>query len=392
MSQQPAPLEAARTCLSTVCLYSCSVNPSGMGVHMLALARHLAEAGLRVVLAYWPADAAEPLLSQAEEYGARIARTPHPRDPAYSRELVALLRDAAPDVFHVHVGTGREDFGGARAARVAGVPATVETLHLPWMRARGKCGSMLHSLEEVDQLIVVSEAQRATYERIGIAADRMITVPNGVVPRGDGPGRAAARRALGLEADRPVLVTVGRLVAQKGHRHLIDAVPRLLPSWPDLTVLIVGDGSLRADLERRARDLGVHHAVRLLGHRPDARDLLDAADVFVLPSRQEAMPMAALEAMEAGLPVVATRVTGTTEVVQDGVTGRLVRPDDPAALAQALAEVLADDDLRRRLGARGREVFARRFTAARMTAETLAVYRRTLERRARAWSAAEVAQ
>lgn len=365
---------------SSVCLYTCSVNPSGMGVHMLALARHLVEAGVRVLVAYWSAEAAEALMSQAGSLGATTVRTPHPRDPAYARELTALLAEHAPDICHVHVGTGREDFGGARAAKAAGVPVVVETLHLPWLlHARWKRDAFFASLDAVDQLVVVSAAQRATYERIGVAPHRLVTVPNGVVPRGPGPGRVAARHRLGLGPAVPVVITVGRLVAQKGHRDLIDAVPVIRRDHPDVTVVIVGDGRLRGPLEDRARRRGVSEAVRLVGHRDDARALLDAGDVFALPSLEEAMPMAALEAMDAALPVVATRVIGTTEVVQDGVTGRLVPPHDPEALAAALSELLDDAGLRRRLGRGGRQAFEARFTARRMATDTLAVYRQALE-------------
>ena len=110
------------------------------------------------------------------------------------------------------------------------------------------------------------------------------------------------------------------------------------------------------------------------GHRPDARRLLAAADVFVLSSRHEGMPLAALEAMEARLPVVATRVIGTEEVVGDGVTGSLVRPGDATALGAAVSRLLADPALRRRQGAAGRRRFEARFTRARMALRTAEVY------------------
>lgn len=368
--------------VSSVCLYTCSANPSGMGIHMLALAEELTTAGVDVTIAYWPAPATEAMMSRARRLGVRVARTPHPRDPSYSAELTSLVHGLAPDVFHVHVGTGRENFGGARAARAAGVPAVVETLHMPWMmRSPRKREAFFASLDAVDRLIVVSEAQRATYERIGVPTTRMRTVPNGVVPREVGYGRDSARRQLGVNRRQPVVMTVGRLAVQKGHRHLVDALPQLLTRWPDLVAVIVGNGHLREVLEGQAARLGVGHALRLVGHRTDARGLLDAADVFVLPSRQEGMPMAALEAMDAGLPVVATRVTGTSEVVADGVTGRLVRPGDSRAIANAIATLLADETLRRRFGDAGRKLYRERFTAERMTDETLAVYAETLGRK-----------
>ncbi len=120
--------------------------------------------------------------------------------------------------------------------------------------------------------------------------------------------------------------------------------------------------------------------VHLLGHRTDARMLLDAADVFVLPSRHEAMPLSAIEAMDAGLPVVATRVLGTAEVVVDDQTGTLVPAADSAALARAIAELLDDPERAQRYAVAGRGRFLQCFTSARMAADTLAVYEHVLRR------------
>ena len=368
------PSRARREHRPSVCLYTPSYDPSGMGVHMLALAEEYVGAGVDVTVMYWPAPRAEALLGRARELGATPVRTPHPRDPSYGDEVTAALRDLAPDVFHVHVGTGREDFGGARAARAAGVPVVVETLHLPWaMRNRRKRASFFRSIEAVDALITVSEAQRTTYERIGVPPELITTVANGVVLRGAVPSRAEARRRLGLDPQARVVMTVGRLVTMKGQLHLVDAVPALRRRVPDVQVVVVGDGHLRPALERRVGDLGVEEAVHLVGHRDDARELLQAADVFVLPSLREGMPLGLLEAMEAGLPAVATRVVGTTEVVEDGVTGLLVPPADPVALGAALAALLEDDVGRARMAAAARRRFHHRYTAAHMAADTMAV-------------------
>ncbi len=259
------------------------------------------------------------------------------------------------------------------------MPAVVQTLHLPWQMGSHKHRVPFFSaLLPLDRLLTVSGGQRATYERIGVPPELLRTVPNGIRPRGPGPGRAAARRALGLRDDQPVVLNVGRLLAQKGQRTLVAAVPALVERFPDLAVVLVGTGGLHEPLVRQAAELGVSQHVHLPGFRADARMLLDAADVFALPSRQEAMPLAALEAMDAGLPVVATRVPGSAEVVLDGTTGLLVRRDDPAALAVALDELLRDPDLRERYGAAGRERFGEHYTSARMAEQTLGVYRELL--------------
>ncbi|MDP9435052.1 MAG: glycosyltransferase family 4 protein [Actinomycetota bacterium] len=363
-----------------VCLYTPSADPSGMGGHMIDLAAEYVRQ-LDVTMMAWPTPAGVRLLELAAAVGARPVALPHPRDPGFGNAVAHDLRMHPVDVFHVHVGTGRENFDGARAAGCAGVPAVLQTLHLPWqMGSRKHRVPFFAAIEPVDRLVAVSELQRRSYERIGVPAERFVTVPNGIRTRAGGPGRAAARAALGLHPAARVVLTVGRLLHYKGQRHLIDAVPDLAARFPDLAVVVLGDGPLHRALTEQAAALGVADRVHLPGFRPDARLLLDAADVFVLPSRQEAMPLAALEAMDAGLPVVASRVFGSAEVVVDGTTGLLVRPGDPRALGCAVAELLDDPERARRCGAAGRQRYLEHYSSARMAAQTLAVYRAVLAR------------
>jgi glycosyltransferase involved in cell wall biosynthesis len=345
-----------------------------MGAHMVDLVAEFA-ADSDVSLMVRPTEGGSRMLARAAELGARTLPLPGPRDPAFAAAVTGFLAAHPADVFHCHVGTGSENWDGVRLARTAGCPAVVQTQHLPYLVSHPqKRRALHHAIEPVDRLIAVSEGQRRTYERIGVPRERFTVVPNGVAPRSAPPGRAAARAALGLDPDQPVVLTVGRLTHMKGQWHLIDAVPRLLACIPTLAVVLIGTGPLRPELERRAVERGVARHVCFAGPRPDARQLLDAADVFVLPSRHEGMPLAAIEAMEAGLPVVATRVVGTEEVVVDGVTGALVRRDDPAALAAAIGALLADPERRRAQGAAGRRRYRSCFTRERMAADTAAVY------------------
>jgi glycosyltransferase involved in cell wall biosynthesis len=349
-----------------------------MGVHMLDLVAEFAGTA-EVSLMARATPRADWLLERAAALGARILPLPSPRDPRVAELITGFLRAYPADVFHCHVGTGCEDWDGVRLARAAGCPAVVQTQHLPFLVSHPrKRRAYHHAIEEVDRLIAVSEGLRRTYEAIGVPPELFVTVPNGVAPHESRTSRAEARQVLGLEADRPVVLTVGRLAHMKGQRHLIDAVPGLAARFPGLAVVLLGDGSLRNALQERAAALGVAGNVVFCGHRPDARRLLAAADVFVLPSRHEGMPLAALEAMEAGLPVVATRVIGSAEVVDDGVTGALVRPGDPTALGAAVARLLADPALRRRQGAAGRCRYEARFTRERMAVETAGVYESVL--------------
>jgi glycosyltransferase involved in cell wall biosynthesis len=358
----------------SLCLYTPSADPSGMGAHMLDLVAEFVGT-TEVSLMARDTPSSNWLLDGAAALGARTLPLPSPRDPRF-RELIDGFLSAWPaDVFHCHVGTGCEDWDGVRLARAAGCPAVVQTQHLPFLVTHPrKRRAFHHAIEEVDRLIAVSEGLRRTYERIGVPPESFVTVPNGVAPRADRLGRAEAREILGLEPDRPVVMTIGRLTHMKGQWTLIDAVPGLSARFPGLAVVLLGDGPLRGSLQEQAASLGVSGHVLFAGHRPDARRLLAAADVFVLSSRHEGMPLAALEAMEARLPVVATRVIGTEEVVDDGVTGALVRPGDATALGAAVSRLLADPALRTRQGAAGRRRFEASFTRERMALETAEVY------------------
>ena len=362
----------------SICFYTPSTDPSGMGAHMVDLVAEYADTA-DVALMMRPTVGGRRLLERAAGLGARTVELPSPRDARFAHVVSGFLAAHPADVFHCHVGTGSEDWDGVRLARRAGCRAVVQTQHLPYLVSHPrKRRAYHHAIEEVDRLVAVSDGVRRTYSRIGVPPERITTVANGVAPLRARIGRDAARAALGLTPRQPVVLTVGRLTHMKGQWHLVDAVPGMLARFPDLAVVLLGDGPLREALEKRAAGLGVGGAVRFPGHRTDARQLLAAADVFVLPSRHEGMPLVAIEAMEAGLAVVATRVIGSEEVVEDGVTGALVRPADPAALAAALGLLLADAGRRRRQGAAGRRRYLACFTRERMARDTAAVYEAAL--------------
>jgi len=182
--------------------------------------------------------------------------------------------------------------------------------------------------------------------------------------------RAGAGRVVG---------TVGRLAAQKGLEILLDATPRLLSADAGTRVLIVGGGPERAELEHRARNLGVASAVRFVGYTDDVVSAYRAMDVFVLPSRHEGFGLVFAEAMAAGVPVVGTRVVGSVDAVRDGETGLLVAPGDPAELAGAVLRLFSDPDLGGRLVDNGRAWVRRECSRDTMSARTEALYERLHE-------------
>jgi len=173
-----------------------------------------------------------------------------------------------------------------------------------------------------------------------------------------------------------VLIVVAKLMEQKGHVFLLRALPPLLERYPDLHVLLVGDGPLRGALTAMIAGLQGRARVHLAGNRGDVSDLLAASDLFVLPSLWEGLPMALLEAMASGLPAVVTRVSGTAEVVVDGESGLLVPAGDIERLRAAIGMVLGDPDRARRMGRAARERVERSYSARAQAVRHSELYRR----------------
>jgi len=197
-----------------------------------------------------------------------------------------------------------------------------------------------------------------------VPASRLVLMPYGIpLAELDTPlNRKEARKRLGLSGGGLVFGAVGRLEEQKGHVYLLAALPALMREIPDLTVLLVGEGREQERLKRQVRDLGLERTVRFLGTRRDLPEIFRALDLFVQPSLWEGLPLALLKAMGAGLPVVATRVSGSREVIGDGVNGCLVAPGDPEALARVLLELARQPEARRRLGAAARRTVAAQYS------------------------------
>jgi glycosyltransferase involved in cell wall biosynthesis len=193
--------------------------------------------------------------------------------------------------------------------------------------------------------------------------------------------RAQILGRLGLDPQARLLTTVGTLKTQKGHHHLIEAAPRVARRHPTAHFVFVGDGELRAELEAQARDRGVSDKIHFLGNRRDVVELLAATDVFVLPSLWEGLAMALLEAMAAAKPIVATAVSGTSQVMIHDETGLLVPPADAVALAQAIDEMLSDPDRAQSMGQAARRHVEANWSVEKQAAEYRALYRHLLQRK-----------
>jgi len=301
-----------------------------------------------------------------------------------ARALAAIIRRERPDVVHSLMYQAIQLCRFLK--RRAGVPFRLVSSPRVSYRSRSTWSLVVDRLLKGadDLLIAESDASRDfLIRKLGYAESRVRTIYNGVdVARRPAAGleRQRKRLELGLGPDDVLLVAVGRLDAQKGHCVLIDAVAEL-KGFPRLRCAVIGAGPLRGRLEDRIRRLNLERSVRLLGERDDVDSWLSAGEIFVLPSLWEGLPNALLEAMSLGLPVAASAVDGVCEAVAPNISGLLVPPQDAGALARALARLITDPDLRRRLGEAARTRIAERFSLPAMIAGYEAAYREALARR-----------
>jgi len=229
-----------------------------------------------------------------------------------------------------------------------------------------------------DQVICVSPQVADFFvDHVGIPRQKIIFIPNGVDLQNlkDLPDKLQARARLALPPDQVLVGTVARLDPVKR----LDVLLQALRSLSDVGAVVVGDGPERVILIEVSERLKLTERIFFVGHQEDVWPWLAALDVFVLCSDWEGMSNALLEAMAARLPVVATAVGGTPDVVVDGVTGLLVPPRDPPALAKAVVRLLRDPDLRHRMGEAGRERVEEHFSLERMVGRTQALYQQLLD-------------
>jgi glycosyltransferase involved in cell wall biosynthesis len=229
-----------------------------------------------------------------------------------------------------------------------------------------------------DRVVAVSRAVREwLVDELGFPAHRVEVVWNGIDlgPCAAPPGeRAVVRGEFGLDPAAPLIVQVGRLAPVKNHRLALEAFQRIAARFPAVGLLLVGDGPERVTLEQDVDRRGLNGRVVFTGHRTDVSRLLRAADVALSTSRSEGMPLGMIESMAAGLPCVATRVGGNPEVVVDRQTGFLVASDDAQQVADRLTDLLADADLRERMGAAARHRAEAMFDARTMHATYRRMY------------------
>ena len=350
-------------------------------------------AGLELSIAHLSEDGTG--MAASERLAAVGIRSTHiPARGLRAAGVIAVRRHLAsvrPQIVHTHLKYA--DVLGALAARSLGIPV-VSTLHeaawrgRPADHARQRLAALVRRYCD-DRVIAVSDAARSSYLATSWdRPERVAVVLNGISERRPSQPPAAVRERLGLPARAPVLAMVSALRPEKGHEVAFAAFEDLRARHPEARLLVAGDGPRRAELERLAGP-----GVTMAGHQDDIASLMGAVDVLLHPSHSEAFPTSLLEAMQASLPVIATRIGGIPEIVVDGETGLLVpAPPEPRAVAAAAERLLGDPGLRRRLGVAAAARFADRFSAGVWLRETRAVYEEVMAARGSGASASAAAR
>jgi len=292
--------------------------------------------------------------------------------------LAATIRALKPDLVQLH-----GQFAGSLgqlALQLAGRPKSLYTVQWPsylddigpWSRFRNQAAELV-SCGPATAVVTVSDHDRREFIQRGLAKPEKITVIHN-----------AYSIQIDEMADAPeppnheVIGFVGRLADQKGVEFLIHAAPSVLATHPQAKFLIVGDGPDRPMLESLVRELGVAQSVEFAGYQAEPSPLIERMDVVVIPSIYDPFPLVTLEVMALGRAIVGSAVGGIPEAVEDGRTGVLVPPRDPAAIAAALVRLLDDPQLLARMGAAGKQRARREFSPGTITAQYAALYRRLL--------------
>jgi glycosyltransferase involved in cell wall biosynthesis len=339
----------------------------GAQQHVLSLASRLDPQRFRPLVVFLSDG---PALRRIERAGVPVRVLSERDDDAAIAALAAMFAELGPAVVHNHMYRA-EVVGTSAALRTVAMglprPFIVSTVHSSRVRSAADRALVARLTPEMDRLIAVSRSIERKIAREGRRGAPVELIPNGVEIDVDleryvaeAPSRTLDTE-FGLPLGAPLVGVIARLEPEKGHPTLLDAWPLVLRESPGARLLIVGEGSRREALEEQATALGLRDTVVFTGLRDDVPAVIAELDVAVLPSYREAQGVSLLEAMVLARPIVASRVGGIPEFVEDGVTGLLVEPRDPAALAGAVVRVLRDHALADALGRKGRALVRERY-------------------------------
>jgi len=363
-----------------VLYFSNSVVRGGAEEHILTLLRQLDRKYFRPSLVCSPKCAERLRTDLPEDVRLFPFLFEKPYELHGALHLAQILREEKVGILHSHL------FGASLAAspigRICGVPVIIETPHVreAWRHGLIKGHYFVDRIvcRFVDHYIAVSEANaRYLINEKRFPANKVHVIHNGCDLKKFDPARVEPRgmkQSLGFEEDDAVVLAIGRLEPQKGHRFLLEAYARVVHEFPKARLVCIGEGALRQELDKQSERLQIRDRVRFVGYQSNVAEWLAMAEISVLPSLFEGLPLVAIESLAAERPMVATAVDGTTEIVVNERTGLTVSPGNAQALVEAILRLLRQPELRHRLAQEGRQWVLEHFSQEQQVRETQELY------------------
>jgi glycosyltransferase involved in cell wall biosynthesis len=310
------------------------------------------------------------IIEKAEDIADSILRLKHERifSIINMHRICKFVQSSQADILHLH--TAHAHMVGGIVGMLRRKPVVVtRRVDFP-IRNRFKYNCLS------DKIIAISQKIKEVLVRGGVIENKIAVIPSGIdTKKFDGVDEAGSLyEEFKIPQGSLVIGTVAHLADHKGHAYLLKAIPQVLKELPNCFFLFIGEGELKGFLKARCRKLGINDKVFFTGFREDIPEILSILDLFVLPSHLEGLCTSLMDAMYMGVPVVATNAGGIPEVVEDGKSGILVPPKDPRALAEAIINLLKDEDKRRRFSADGKQRIIEKFTASQMVDKVEQVY------------------
>jgi glycosyltransferase involved in cell wall biosynthesis len=350
-------------------------NLFGGALQVLYLLRGLKERGVSNILVCTRGSA---LADQARGLADQVHPLPMAGDLdlRFIWRLRRIIVSAAPDIVHLHSRRGADVLGGLAAAFTGSRTILSRRVDNPEPRPLVHLKYRLY-----DRVITISEGIRKVLVEEGLDPSRIRCVPSAVDLEKYRPGCEGEwfRREFSLGEENRTVGMAAQFIKRKGHEYLLEAVPRVLQSFPAARFLLFGKGPLEAVMKGVCRTLRIEHAVLFPGFRTDLHRILPCLDVVAHPAQMEGLGVSLLQAAASGVPIIATRVGGIPEIIRDGMNGRLVEPGSSRPLAEALVRLLGSAETRRAMGAAGRRIAEEEFSTAAMVEGNLRVYGELLQ-------------
>ena len=351
---------------------------------LLELAGHSKQAGLKVTIGVFE-NSRNPNLevaNEAKERGFQVQI--FPCSGRLDKNTIQMIKDyidnASVQILHSH--NYKSNFYARRALSNSNVRWVV-TNHGRRFGPKLLLYNLLDAfiVRRADKIIAVSEEIAKKMKLAGIVKGKILLIENGVnlerFTKNTSP--EAIKESLGIKKEALVVGTIGALTREKGHQYLLRAALKVIRIYPKAIFLLVGDGIERPNLEKTVSHLGIKDSVIFAGMRKDVPEILSILNAFVLPSLNEGLPIALLEAQAAKVPVVATRVGAIPDVVKDGITGILIPPEDPEAIAKSIVRVLSDRKGAHNMAQKGFERVRDNFSSEKMASKYIMIYKELIE-------------